>query len=195
MAPAVNTLANGFVRGHIEARLPTVDVVALVSALEVLTFPDARLTQRSRPVEVFDDALRQLGQTLADTARRLDAWAISAPQIGHPIRMFVILPRYFDLPGGQMFFCNPEILREDGGLEMMDEGCVSFPGASAEIRRQRRVTFRAQRVSGQINESTVDGILARVFQHEYDHLEGRLIIDHVGPHQKKYLTRAIARAA
>lgn len=96
-------------------------------------------------------------------------------------------------PHSSRVFINPEIV-EKVGTQIFDEGCLSFPGVSEEIKRAERVKVRAQDKTGQTFELEADGLLAVAIEHEYDHLEqGAPMIDHVGPLKKRMMARKVQK--
>lgn len=115
----------------------------------------------------------------AALATRDDGVAIAAPQIGVSKRVFVLAPRAADLFKGEaaMVFVNPEILRRSRDRKLVEEGCLSVPGRYGKIRRASRVRIRARNERGEEFEAEGSGLLAQIFQHETDHLDGRLFVD------------------
>lgn len=115
----------------------------------------------------------------AALATREDGIAIAAPQIGVEKRVFVLAPRAADLFTGEaaMVFVNPEILRRSRDRKLVEEGCLSVPGLYGKIRRSSRAVIRAQDEFGAEFAVEGSGLLAQIFQHETDHLDGHLFID------------------
>ena len=116
---------------------------------------------------------------------------LAAPQINLPIKLFVVDLSIYDGPA--MTLINPEILEYQGEQEPYDEGCLSLPGINGIVMRPSKVVIRA--VTPDEKEMTVEtgGLLARVFQHEYDHLNGKLFIDHLPDHERKELSRELKK--
>jgi peptide deformylase len=160
---------------------------------KVLVYPDKRLRLKAKPVERVDDAIRRLLDDLAETMYAEPGVGLAAPQIGVPLQVFVI-----DLKspeGGELLeFVNPRFVSREGEI-VWKEGCLSFPGISEEVTRFARATVEALDRHGR--SFTVDGdeLLAVAMQHEYDHLEGKLLIDQVSFLKKRMIRREMARLA
>jgi peptide deformylase len=117
---------------------------------------------------------------------------LAATQIGEAYQLFVIDVATEDEPSDLRVFINPEILERHDVLEW-NEGCLSFPGVSEQIERAARVKVRAQGEDGAWFELEAEGLLAVAIQHEYDHLQGVLMIDHLGPLKKRMVARKMQR--
>lgn len=138
----------------------------------IVKYPDDRLLVVCQPVTEFDDHLKQHVEDLRDTMKALGGIGISSPQIGGDVRVIVVDREQPNV------FINPQILSTEGEQEF-EEGCLSFPNAFAKIKRPSKITIAYQDISGESNVLTTDGLLAVVLQHEYDHLQGVLFIDHI----------------
>lgn len=152
---------------------------------KILYLPDERLRQVAKPVEQFDDALQILIEDMFDTMYDAKGVGLAAPQIGISLRLSVI-----DVIGDkkqQLVIANPEIIASEGEMEYQ-EGCLSVPGAYDMVTRANKVTVRALDRFGKPFEMTADGLLGECFQHEIDHLNGKLFVDLLSP-----LKRAMAR--
>lgn len=152
---------------------------------KILYFPDERLRLIAKPVEVFDDTLQLLINDMFETMYDARGVGLAAPQIGVSLRLSVI-----DVVGDksqQLVIANPEIIASEGETQY-EEGCLSVPGAYDKVNRANQVTIKAQDRQGQWFEMTADGLLGECFQHEIDHLNGKLFIDLLSP-----LKRTMAR--
>ncbi|MBA2652738.1 MAG: peptide deformylase [Tatlockia sp.] len=152
---------------------------------KIIYLPDARLRQVSKPVEHFDDALQTLIDDMFETMYHAKGVGLAAPQIGINLRLSVI-----DVTGDkkeQLVLINPEIIASEGEFEY-EEGCLSVPGAYDKVIRAEKVTIRATDRFGKVYEKNGEGVLGECFQHEIDHLNGKLFVDLLSP-----LKRAIAR--
>ncbi len=145
--------------------------------LDIVEFPDERLRQVSEPVDVFDDALKTLVDNMFATMYDAPGVGLAAIQIGVARRLMVIDVQPDDRPQ-PLVFVNPEILSSDGEVSW-EEGCLSVPGFTAPVQRHERVRVRAQDVTGKPFEMEADGLLAIAIQHEKDHLDGVLFVDHL----------------
>lgn len=138
----------------------------------IVTVGDPVLTKKCRPVVKFDDRLAQLIDDMKETMRNANGVGLAAPQVG-VLRRLVVIEVEEDHP---VFLINPEIVYESGEQEG-PEGCLSIPGRSGIVRRPMKVTVRATGYDGKPLEITGEGLLARAFCHEIDHLDGKLYTD------------------
>lgn len=148
----------------------------------IVTLGAPVLRKPAKKVSKFDKDLQELVQDMVETMLQAEGVGLAAPQVGVPQRVVVIqLPEDDDHPqAGQLFvLVNPEILSLSEEAEAGDEGCLSIPNIIGEVVRARQVTVQAQNTRGKHIQLTVDGFLARAFQHEIDHLDGVLFIDKV----------------
>lgn len=150
--------------------------------LNIVTYPDPLLRQISQPVEIFDDDLNNLLETMQDVMYRDDGVGLAAPQIGLSRRIIVL-----DDGNGLINFINPEILSSSNDEEVMEEGCLSLPDIRVPVRRPGEVVVEGQNESGKKVKYEATGLLARIFQHEIDHLNGILIIDHISAIQRSLI--------
>jgi peptide deformylase len=159
---------------------------------EILEYPDPRLREVAKPVKSVTDEIRQLTEDMAETMYAAPGVGLAAPQIGVGLRVFVIDVADEDEPSDLHVFINPEILELDGS-QSWNEGCLSFPGVSEEIKRAERVRVRALGTNGKPFELEADGLLAVAIQHENDHLNGVLMIDKLSALKKRRMGRKLAK--
>jgi peptide deformylase len=160
---------------------------------EILKYPDPRLRDVAQPVEAVTEEVRQLVEDMAETMYAAPGCGLAATQIGVPLRIFVIDTATEDEPSDLRVFINCEILELDG-TQTWNEGCLSFPGATEEIKRAERVKVRAVGADGKPFELEADGLLAVAVQHENDHLNGVLMIDKLSALKKRMFSRKMAKA-
>lgn len=160
---------------------------------EVLVWPDKRLRQPCLPVNEFGEYLEVLVKDLIDTMYQKDGVGISAPQIGVPLNLFVLSGELFGLLSKEKVFVNTEIISTGGRLTSVMEGCLSFPGIFAPIKRFDTVTCRYQNIKGSPVEETFEGFKARAILHEYDHIEGTLMIDHLSKLKQKSVKQKLRK--
>ena len=165
---------------------------------EILEVPDARLKTVSKPVETFDEALKTLAADMFETMYAADGIGLAAIQVGEPIRLLVIdlqpedpdaEPEECDHGGHHhthqrlkkepRVFVNPVILDPAEELNTYQEGCLSVPEIYADVERPKTCRVRWQDLDGKFHEEAMEGIMATCIQHEMDHLEGILFIDHL----------------
>lgn len=145
---------------------------------KIIYLPDPRLRKTSTPVQVFDADLHVLIDDMFETMYAAKGVGLAAPQIGINIRLSVV-----DVGGEnsqQLVLANPEIIASEGQLEYQ-EGCLSVPSVYDTVRRAEKVTLRAQDKFGAFFEMQAEGLLGECFQHEIDHLNGKLFIDLLSP--------------
>jgi len=166
---------------------------------EILEVPDLRLKQVSKPVETFDDDLRALVADMFETMYDAPGIGLAAIQVGVPLRVLVIdlqpddpdaEPEVCTAHGGHshthqptrrepQVFINPVLSPTTEELSVYSEGCLSVPEIYADVSRPQAIHARWQDLDGTVHEADIDGLLATCLQHEMDHLEGILFIDHL----------------
>ena len=147
-----------------------------MSKLAILRYPDPRLYTRARPVQVFDQDLRQLVKDMAETMYSAPGIGLAATQVNVHQRMLIIdLSEAHD---SLQVFINPEIIQRDG-QQQLEEGCLSVPGIYDFVQRAAQIRVRAQDLDGQWFEQQADGLLAVCIQHEIDHLDGKVFVDYL----------------
>ena len=146
----------------------------------------------AKRVEAFTPELQALVDDMIETMYAAPGVGLAAPQIDVPLRLFVVDVSVGRNPGDLMVFANPEFVERDG-MQLEEEGCLSVPGFSASVARPARVVLRGLNRDGveRIVEGT--GLLARAFQHEMDHLDGRLFVDHLRGIRRDVIVRRIQK--
>lgn len=160
----------------------------------ILHYPDKRLRDVGKPVVDFGPKFQALVDDMAETMYAAPGVGLAATQIGEALQLFVIDIAAEDEPSDLRVFANPKFIAKDGEVSWK-EGCLSFPGATEEIDRAETVTVQAQDRHGKPFELSTDGLLAIAIQHEYDHLQGTLMIDRIGPLKKRLLHRKMVKRA
>ena len=161
----------------------------------ILHYPDKRLRNKGLPVTDFGPELERLVEDMAETMYAAPGVGLAAPQIGVSKRIFFIdVATGDDQPSDLRVFINPEIIELVGTL-IFEEGCLSFPGVHEEVKRAERVSVRAQDITGAFFELEADGLLAVAIQHENDHLNGELMIDHLSLLKRRMVHRAMSKRA
>jgi peptide deformylase len=145
--------------------------------LQIIQYPDPRLRQRSKSVEAFDPRLKALADRMFELMREDKGVGLAAPQVGINERLFVMNPT--GQPGDDRVYVNPELF-DTTGHEEGEEGCLSLPGITALINRGQTLRIAAKDLEGKRFEQTETGYIARIWQHEFDHLNGVLITDRMG---------------
>lgn len=141
--------------------------------LEITKLGEEVLRQKAQPVAEVNDEIRQLAEDMFETMIEADGVGLAAPQIGKSIRMFVLIAD----DDVRRVFINPQIIKTSEELGDYDEGCLSIPQVYETIQRPVAVTVQALNENGKAFTLEADGLLARIIQHEYDHLDGIVFID------------------
>ena len=165
---------------------------------QIVAYPDDRLRKVSRPVPVDDfktmQMVRDLSFTLRETMYDSKGWGLAAIQLGVPVGVFIVhVPEETQQP---LVFVNPEITWRSPELVTLSEGCLSFKGVREPIERPVSIKVKRWNERGQfVPETEYSGWTARAIQHEYDHLAGNLLIDHMLPVAQKSITKWLTRKA
>ena len=160
----------------------------------ILHYPDKRLREKGKKIEAVTPELRRLIDDMAETMYAAPGVGLAATQIGELLQLFIIDIADNDEPSDLRVFINPEILETTGEVTW-PEGCLSFPGVTEDIDRAAHIRVRALDKNGKSFEIEADGLLAVAIQHEYDHLQGLLMIDHMGPLKKRLTHRKMVKRA
>lgn len=148
--------------------------------LAIIHYPDPRLRKRAEEVkpEEFGEPLEKVVARMFDLMREDKGVGLAAPQVGVLKRIFVM--NHTGKEGDDRVYINPRLADPDG-TEKGEEGCLSLPGIRADILRDYKITIIAQDLKGAEFTQTAEGYMARVWQHEFDHLNGTLLLDRMGP--------------
>ncbi|HEX7343691.1 MAG TPA: peptide deformylase [bacterium] len=159
---------------------------------DIRVYGDPVLRKKAARVEVFDEEFKALVEEMFQIMFVADGIGLAAPQVNISKAFLVIgMPRENQDPE-KLLFVNPEIL-EARGEGCFEEGCLSLPGIREEIVRPEWIRLRFQDIEGQVKEVETDGLLARVLQHEMDHLEGILLVDRLSPARRSLLRNELKK--
>jgi peptide deformylase len=161
-----------------------------MTQLAILEYPDPRLRHQAEPVHVFDDALRQFVADLLETMYGARGIGLAASQVDVHRRVLVI--DVSEERNRPLVFVNPEIIAAEG-LEPAEEGCLSLPGIFDKVKRAPKVRVRAQDAAGAPFEMDAAGLLAVCIQHEMDHLEGKLFVDHLSELKRQLIRKRLQK--
>jgi peptide deformylase len=156
----------------------------------ILRYGERLLHQRAAPVTVFDDRLQQLVDDMIETMYAAPGVGLAAPQVGVPLRLFVVDLSVGRDAAGLIVAVNPEFVERDG-TQFEEEGCLSAPGFNATVVRPARVVVKALDRNGEPFTKEGTGLLARAFQHEIDHLDGMVFIDRLRGVKRDLIVRRI----
>ncbi|ACI19172.1 peptide deformylase [Dictyoglomus thermophilum] len=138
---------------------------------EIRKVGDPILKTKAKKVEKIDEKVKELARDMIETMKFCNGVGLAAPQVGESLRIIVV-----DYEDNPIVLINPEII-EMSGEELDYEGCLSVPGVEVPVKRAERIVFKAQDLDGRTKKYRAKGLLARVVQHEVDHLDGMLILD------------------
>ena len=164
-----------------------------MAVLPICEFPEAVLRRKAAPITAIDDALQHLIDDMIQTMYAAPGIGLAAPQIGISLQLFVVDVTNGREANGLMTFINPEMITTEGRVQE-DEGCLSLPGVYGPTPRAAHVVLRGMNRTGEIVEVEADGLLARAFQHELDHLHGALFFNRMGPAGRDLVLRKFKRA-
>jgi peptide deformylase len=159
----------------------------------ILTYPDPELKKKSAQVTVITESTRQLVRDMAETMYDAPGIGLAAPQIGVHQRVIVIDIAGSDEPPALIAAINPVIVHAEGEV-FEEEGCLSVPKYAANVRRHAKVVVKALDIDGEEITWKADGLLAVAFQHEIDHLDGILFIDHISQLKRDIFRRKYRRS-
>jgi peptide deformylase len=145
--------------------------------LTIIHWPDPRLKKVSEAVSIFDDTLRQLADRMVVLMREAKGVGLAAPQVGRNLRLFVV--NATGQPEDTRIYINPVLIDAEGSEEG-EEGCLSLPGINVDIVRSKSIRIQARDLTGQPFEQFDTGYLPRIWQHEFDHVNGVLLTDRMG---------------
>ena len=160
--------------------------------LPIVKFGDDTLRQSARPVENFTADLDALIKDMFETMYAAPGIGLAAPQVGVPLRLFVIDLSVGHDPKGLITLVNPEFIAREG-MQLEEEGCLSLPGFNATVARPQRVAVKGVDMTGQERVYEGTGLLARAFQHEMDHLDGRVFVDRLRGIKRDLIVRRIRK--
>ncbi len=160
----------------------------------ILTAPDPRLKKKAKPVASVDADVRQLMDDMLETMYAAPGIGLAAPQIGELQRVIVLDIDREDVKTGPLFMANPEIVEASDEDATYEEGCLSLPDHYSDVVRPARVKVRYLDRDGQQQEMACEGLLATCVQHEIDHLDGILFVDHISALKRNMILRKLLKA-
>jgi peptide deformylase len=158
----------------------------------IVKYGDRVLETEAKPVEKFDSEFKKLVEDMFESMYAAQGVGLAAPQIGIGLRLAVIDVTFREDPAAKLVLANPEIVKIEG-RQSGQEGCLSLPEFREQVTRGKKVTIRAQDANGKWYEKTGEDLLARAFQHEIDHLHGKLYINHISALKRDLMKRKIRK--
>ncbi len=160
-----------------------------MAVLEIVQFPHPVLRRRAEEVQRIDEEIHRLARSMAETMHRAPGIGLAANQVGVPARLFVVDLSAGERPEETLVLVNPEVLCKEGSFRM-EEGCLSVPDLRENVTRCRRVVVRGLDLEGRRVEIEGEDLLAVALQHEIDHLDGVLFLDHLSQLKRsRYVAR------
>ena len=163
-----------------------------MALLNILHFPDPRLRTVAEPVTAFDDSIRRLVDDMFETMYEAPGIGLAATQVNVHQRVVVI--DVSEDKSEPRVYINPELLTLDG-IETTEEGCLSVPGIFEKVERAEHITVRAMDQHGEVREEEADGLLAVCIQHEIDHLDGKVFVDHLSDIKRTRIRKKLEKQA
>ena len=161
-----------------------------MAKLNILEFPDPRLTTVAKEVDMFDGALKTLIEDMIETMYSANGIGLAATQVNIHKRLLVLdVSENQDTP---RVYINPEIISHSGE-QKCEEGCLSVPGIYASVKRAENITVKAQDEDGKYFEESLEGLHAVCVQHEMDHLIGRLFVDYLSPLKRNMVKKKLEK--
>ena len=165
-----------------------------MALLPILTAPDPRLKKKSLPVAAVDAEVRQLMDDMLETMYAAPGIGLAAPQVGALKRVIVLDIDREETKSGPLFMANPEIVEASDEDVIYEEGCLSVPDHYSDVARPEKVRVRYLDRDGKQQELACEGLLATCVQHEIDHLDGILFIDHISSLKRNMILRKLLKA-
>lgn len=160
----------------------------MTDQLKIIHYPDPRLRKKAAPITAFTAELAQISEKMVELMHADKGVGLAAPQVGLSISLFVMNPT--GQSQDQRIYINP-VLTQGEGSELGEEGCLSLPGIRTNVDRFVKMQITAQDLTGQTFTESAEGFVARIWQHEVDHLNGTLILDRMGPGTKLMFRKKI----
>ena len=165
-----------------------------MALLDVLVAPDPRLKLKAKPVEKVDDQIRKLMDDMLETMYVAPGIGLAAPQVGETVRVIVADASREGEEKQPFRMANPEILWHSDELATYNEGCLSLPEHYADVTRPAEIRVRYLDQDNEMRTLEAKGLLATVIQHEMDHLDGVLFVDHISPLKRNIILRKLVKA-
>jgi peptide deformylase len=165
-----------------------------MALLSIITAPDPRLKIKARAVARVDERVRRLMDDMLETMYAAPGIGLAAPQVGAAERVIVLDVAREGEPPQPLRIANPELLWVSDELTLQSEGCLSLPEHYADVERPNRIRLRYLDHQDEIRELEAEGLLATCIQHEMDHLDGVLFVDHISALKRNIILRKLAKA-
>jgi peptide deformylase len=164
-----------------------------MAVLPIIKAPDPILKKHCVPVEVVDDEIRTLMDDMLETMYVAPGVGLAAPQVSVHKRVIVVDTSRGDTDRSPIQMADPELIESSDNLAVYDEGCLSFPDQYAEVERPAKVRVRYLDYENEIQEIEAEGLLSTCIQHEMDHLDGKLFVDHISMLKRNIILRKMSK--
>lgn len=165
-----------------------------MALLKIRTWPDDVLRRIAEPITAPDERIHRLVEDMRETMYRAPGVGLAAPQIGESIRLIVVDPSAGKHEGHFRAVVNPEIVAREGDIEF-EEGCLSVPGETALVKRAARIHLKGLTPDGETLDEWIEEFPAVIFQHEIDHLDGKLFVDRLGQLKRKTVYKRLKKGS
>ncbi|MFQ5863928.1 MAG: peptide deformylase [bacterium] len=158
----------------------------------IVKYGNPVLRIKAKPIDTVDGSIRTLVDDMVETMIQAEGIGLAAPQVAESIALCVVNLGLIEEGAAPKTYINPVKLHEEG-TATLEEGCLSIPDIREDVTRPEIIRVRYKDINGEEHEETCDGMLARVLQHEIDHLNGVLIVDRISPIKRKLLTKRLRK--
>lgn len=163
-----------------------------MSVLQIIKYGNPILTTKANKVKNIDDEIKELAQNMVKTMHMAPGLGLAAPQVNRSVQLITV-----DISGGEnnqnlIILTNPELISQEGEV-LLEEGCLSIPDIQEKVARPFRVVIRGIDLKGDEKVIEAEGLLARVFCHEIDHINGKLFIDHLSLLKKDLIRKKLKK--
>ena len=165
-----------------------------MSELRVIKYGNPILRMKAKKIENIDNDIKQLANDMIEIMRETEGIGLAAPQVAQSLSLLVVDKSLLEENGEPTAYINPDIL-ETEGESTLEEGCLSIPGIRENVKRPEIISLRYQNISGEMFEKRIDELLARVLQHEIDHLNGILFVDRISSLKRMMLNKKLKEIA
>ena len=165
-----------------------------MAILPIITAPDRRLKVKSTPVDLVDDDVRRLLRDMLETMYNAPGIGLSAIQVGVPKCLITVDVSQDDEDKAPLYLVNPEIIQYSDEIENFNEGCLSLPDQFTVLPRPEAIVVDYLDFDGEKKQIRANGLLSRCIQHEMDHLEGKLFVDHLSAVKRSIILRKLEKA-
>jgi len=163
-----------------------------MASIKLIHYPHPVLRHKSKPIARVNAELKSLVNEMFEIMYEFRGVGLAATQVNLPVRLFIANPSGDKEEGPELVFINPVIVKANGSA-VAEEGCLSLPGINGEVKRNKSLQINAYDMSGNEINTAIDGFLARIIQHEIDHLDGVLFIDRMTEESKRPIADEIAK--